>query len=140
MGAWCDIVWSLTLVMPLAFAATWDSPRGSKSVATAPVQAKNAVVTRLFPLLYPLFVLVMSARIAHERIAPAFVPQGGKTFSDAGARRSWQGSQTPRPLARVLRISNLARAVVDERISPVTRPHSITSATVNSSPISDFTG
>src|ERR1700732_3577388 len=31
-GAWFDIIWSLTLVMPLAFAATWDSPRGSKSV------------------------------------------------------------------------------------------------------------
>jgi two-component system cell cycle sensor histidine kinase/response regulator CckA len=72
-GAWFDIVWTLTLMMPFAFAATWDGTASSRSVAAAPVQAKNAVVTQLFPLLFPLFVLVMSARIAQERVALASI-------------------------------------------------------------------
>ncbi len=111
-GTWFDIIWSLTLVLPLGFAATWDSPRGSKSVTTAPVQAKNAVVTQLFPLLYPFFVLLMSARIAQERVALASIVVL-VSFACSSSRLLMTQHRQQRSTAALERTHGLLHAIIE---------------------------
>jgi len=69
-GDWFDILWSSVFFVPLWAAGTWSRSEHAELPA-ARVQSKGMVVTQLFPLLYPLMILVMSAGIARERIALA---------------------------------------------------------------------
>jgi diguanylate cyclase (GGDEF)-like protein len=69
-GAWFDLLWSVLLVMSLSMAATWRALEPSPEPAK-PVHRRSLVATQLFPLLYPLLILAMSAGIAHERISLA---------------------------------------------------------------------
>jgi diguanylate cyclase (GGDEF)-like protein len=71
-GAWFDLLWSALLVAPTSIAATWrdhESERTTGNLET--IQARGLIVTQLFPLLYPLLILVMFARIAQARMALA---------------------------------------------------------------------
>jgi diguanylate cyclase (GGDEF)-like protein len=69
-GAWFDLLWSGLLLMSLTMAATWDQLEPSPEPAK-PVHRRSLIVTQLFPLLYPLLILAMSAGIARERISLA---------------------------------------------------------------------
>jgi diguanylate cyclase (GGDEF)-like protein len=71
-GAWFDLLWSALLVVPTSIAATWrdhETERTTGNLET--IQARGLIVTQLFPLLYPVLILVMFARIAQARIALA---------------------------------------------------------------------
>jgi len=72
-GRWYDIVWSLLLAIPLLIAATWNKAESSNASAGGAARAHNIVVQQLFPLLYPLLILLMSARNAatHPVLATA---------------------------------------------------------------------
>jgi diguanylate cyclase (GGDEF)-like protein len=66
-GAWFDALWSALLVMALWICASFradDDP----ALASAPAPRHSLIATQLFPLLYPLLILAMSAGIAHQRI------------------------------------------------------------------------
>ena len=54
----------------LGFAISWNQAPDSKT-AKVPGSTQTSVITQLFPLVYPLFVLFMSAQIAHDRVALA---------------------------------------------------------------------
>jgi diguanylate cyclase (GGDEF)-like protein len=69
-GAWFDLLWSALLVMSLAMSATWSALE-PPSDPGEPVHRRSLVATQLFPLLYPLLILAMSAGIARERISLA---------------------------------------------------------------------
>jgi predicted signal transduction protein with EAL and GGDEF domain len=71
-GSWLDILWSMLLMIPLVTAARWNRVEAPKPAAT-PVQARGLVITQLFPLVYPVLVLVVSAGIARQRIILASV-------------------------------------------------------------------
>lgn len=71
-GAWFDLLWSALLVFALAMSATWRAVE----LASEPVEEvprRSLVATQLFPLLYPLLILAMSAGIARERISLAAI-------------------------------------------------------------------
>ena len=72
-GAWFDIFWSLLLLMPLVTAATWNKAELPKPESETPTRVGSLVIAQLFPLIYPLLILIMFAEIAHERITLAVV-------------------------------------------------------------------
>ena len=71
-GDWFDLVWSAVFLIPLWTASNWDSA-GHAELPAAPVQSRAMVITQVFPLLYPLLILVMSAGIARVRIELASI-------------------------------------------------------------------
>jgi PAS domain S-box-containing protein len=72
-GSWFDACWSTTLLLYFGFATTWNTAGESNAGTTIPIRKPNSVVTQLFPLVYPLFILAMSAQIARERVSLASV-------------------------------------------------------------------
>jgi diguanylate cyclase (GGDEF)-like protein len=73
-GAWFDLLWSALLVAPICVAATWHSQEAEKAdEPTAPFHARGLIITQLFPLLYPLLILVMFTGIAQARITLAAI-------------------------------------------------------------------
>jgi two-component system cell cycle sensor histidine kinase/response regulator CckA len=72
-GSWFDFVWTGTLLVYLGFAVTWNRTGDSNAAGLPAVRGRGAVVTQLFPLVYPLFVLAMSSQIAQERVSLASV-------------------------------------------------------------------
>jgi diguanylate cyclase (GGDEF)-like protein len=71
-GAWFDLLWSVLLVAPTLIAATWRDHETERSTGNLEIiQARGLIVTQLFPLLYPLLILVMFARIAQARMTLA---------------------------------------------------------------------
>jgi diguanylate cyclase (GGDEF)-like protein len=69
-GAWFDILWSILLVVPLIIAAAWKQPAAA---AGSPETAKHEkrIHIEIFYLFYPLLILIMSLRIARERLGLA---------------------------------------------------------------------
>jgi diguanylate cyclase (GGDEF)-like protein len=72
-GAWFDICWSFLLLLPLVTAVTWDKAEFPKPETETAARVGSLVVAQLFPLLYPLLILIMFAQIAQERITLAVV-------------------------------------------------------------------
>lgn len=64
-GAWFDIVWSLLLLLRLLTAARWNLTEPPKPELPG-IHERGLVVTQLFPLLYPVFILVMSGYVTAE--------------------------------------------------------------------------
>jgi diguanylate cyclase (GGDEF)-like protein len=69
-GAWFDVLWSALLFMALWMCAT-SRPADEAPSVNSPTPRRSLIATQLFPLLYPLLILAMSAGIAHERISLA---------------------------------------------------------------------
>ena len=69
-GAWFDILWSLLLVLPTVIAATWKQAE-APAVQFDASSHDGRLSTEIFSLLYPLLVLLMSLRIARERLGLA---------------------------------------------------------------------
>ena len=108
-GRWYDIVWSLLLAIPLLIAATWNKAESSNAAAGGAARAHNIVVQQLFPLLYPLLILLMSARNAatHPVLATAIglvsfvcfsgrllVTQRRLQLSEAGFQKAKEAAET----------------------------------------------
>jgi diguanylate cyclase (GGDEF)-like protein len=82
-GVWFDLLWSVLLVLPMMIAATWDESKLSRTggpmsgdlMIGDPIsgRAQKLLVTQLFPLLYPLLILVMSAGIAKSHTLTATI-------------------------------------------------------------------
>jgi two-component system cell cycle sensor histidine kinase/response regulator CckA len=70
-GSWFDLAWSGTLLLNFGFAATWNRAEESSTGVAMPTRGASALVTQLFPLVYPLFVLTISAQIARDQVALA---------------------------------------------------------------------
>ena len=70
-GSWFDMCWSGTLLLYFGFAATWSRVDEPHAATVVPTRAAGTLVTQLFPLVYPLFVLTISAQIAREQVALA---------------------------------------------------------------------
>jgi diguanylate cyclase (GGDEF)-like protein len=60
-GHWFDVVWSLSLCIPLVLALTWNQ---QASVASLPAHAERIVLNHLFPLVYPFFAVLLLVREA----------------------------------------------------------------------------
>ncbi|MGP0020054.1 MAG: GGDEF domain-containing protein [Candidatus Sulfotelmatobacter sp.] len=71
-GAWFDLFWSGLLVVPIVIASTWKQAEAPELSFEQPRREKR-IYTEIFFLLYPLLVLIMSLRIARERLGLAAV-------------------------------------------------------------------
>jgi diguanylate cyclase (GGDEF)-like protein len=71
-GAWFDLLWSGLLFVPIVIAATWRQAEAPEVSFEQPRREKR-IYTEMFFLLYPLLVLIMSLRIARERLGLAAV-------------------------------------------------------------------
>jgi len=60
-GHWFDLVWSLSLCIPLLLALTWNQ---QASVASLPAHAERIVLNHIFPLVYPFFAVLLLVREA----------------------------------------------------------------------------
>lgn len=69
-GAWFDLLWSALLLIPLGIAATWSQTEPPELPLESPRREKP-VYAEMFHLLFPLLVLLMSLRIARERLGLA---------------------------------------------------------------------
>ncbi len=69
-GTWFDLLCSALLVIPTWIAATWKQEEAPELPLEAPRRDKR-IYTEIFYLFYPLLVLVMSLRIARERLGLA---------------------------------------------------------------------
>jgi diguanylate cyclase (GGDEF)-like protein len=70
LGTWFDLLWSTLLVIPVVIAATWKQVE-SPDLPLEPRQREKRIYGEIFHLLYPLLVLLMSLRIARERLGLA---------------------------------------------------------------------
>lgn len=68
-GAWFDLLWSGMLLVPLLMAATWSETKISAEPARSGTH--RPLITQLFSLIYPLLILVMSVKIARDRLSVA---------------------------------------------------------------------
>jgi signal transduction histidine kinase/ActR/RegA family two-component response regulator len=83
-GMWFDLVWSLMLIVPLLIAATWKETAEAKPASDVPGTAQSLLVKQLFPLVFPLFTLLLSARIARQSFTfAAFIVVGSFVCSSA---------------------------------------------------------
>ncbi len=71
-GAWFDIVWSLLLLMRLLTADRWNLVEAPRPELPT-LRERGLVITQLFPLLYPAFILVMSAYVRPEWMRMAWL-------------------------------------------------------------------
>jgi len=71
-GAWFDLLWSVLLIVPMFLAVTWKQAE-SPEVSHDPPTRDKRIYTEVFYLLYPVLVLIMSVRIARERLELAAV-------------------------------------------------------------------
>ena len=71
-GAWFDLLWSAMLIVPLLLAITWKQAESPEVSLEAPMREKH-IYSEVFYLLYPVLVLIMSVRIARERLPLAAV-------------------------------------------------------------------
>jgi diguanylate cyclase (GGDEF)-like protein len=70
-GAWFDLLWSALLVTPAIMATAWKQ---EESPEFAPeVLKRGKIYSEVFYLLYPMLVLIMSLRIAKERLGLAAI-------------------------------------------------------------------
>lgn len=69
-GQWFDILWSLLILVPTLIAVTWKQSEAPEVDFEAPPR-ENRVYTEIFFLIYPMLVLLMSLRIARERLGLA---------------------------------------------------------------------
>jgi len=69
-GAWFDVLWSTVLVVPLIASATWIPSEETKD-ENFRAAARNQLLTQLFALIFPVLIVLMSLRIAEERISLA---------------------------------------------------------------------
>ena len=66
-GEWFDVLWSVLLIIPLVIAITWNE-HGAPNEPDPRAAARSQLVTQAFTLLFPAVVLIMSARIAQQRM------------------------------------------------------------------------
>jgi len=69
-GSWFDLVWNVNLAVPLVLAAAWQQPAVQDFSAEGAKHDKK-IYTEIFYLFFPLLILVMSLRIATERLSLA---------------------------------------------------------------------
>jgi diguanylate cyclase (GGDEF)-like protein len=69
-GAWFDLFWSGLLVVPLIIANIWKQTEAPELTLEAP-QREKRIYREIVFLIYPLLVLLMSLRIARERLGLA---------------------------------------------------------------------
>lgn len=67
-GEWFDVLWTVLLIVPLFIAITWDEKQPAQADADPQAAARSQLVTQVFTLLFPAVVLIMSARIAQQRL------------------------------------------------------------------------
>ncbi len=66
-GQWFDLLWSLLLLIPAGIATAWKQAEAPALPLEQPRRDKR-VYAEIFYLLYPLLVLIMSLRIAQQRL------------------------------------------------------------------------
>ena len=69
-GSWFDLVWCVNSIGPLVLAAAWIQPAVQESAAEGTKREKK-IYTEIFYLFFPLLILVMSSRIAGQRLGLA---------------------------------------------------------------------
>lgn len=70
LGAWFDLLWSSLLLIPMLIAVTWKQAE-PLALALDPPQHEKRIYVEISCLVYPLLVLLMSLRIARERLGLA---------------------------------------------------------------------
>ena len=71
-GQWFDLLWSALLIIPMAIAVSWTQAE-APPVSLEPVPREKRIYSDALFLIYPLLVLLMSLRIARERLGLAAV-------------------------------------------------------------------
>ena len=70
-GAWFDLLWSALIFLPLAFAESWKQQEDAPESSAQVLPPAKHLYTQMSYLLYPLLVLIMSVRIARDRLGLA---------------------------------------------------------------------
>jgi diguanylate cyclase (GGDEF)-like protein len=70
LGAWFDLVWSTSLMVPVLIAVTWKQAEAPE-MSLDPPRGEKRIYMEIFYLLYPFLLLLMSLRIARERLGLA---------------------------------------------------------------------
>jgi diguanylate cyclase (GGDEF)-like protein len=71
-GQWFDFLWSALLLVPTVIATAWKQLEAPE-ITLEPRPKEKRIYLEIFYLLYPLLVLLMSLRIAHDHLALAAV-------------------------------------------------------------------
>lgn len=66
-GQWFDLLWSAMLLVPMVIATAWKQVE-APAVALEPVRQERRIYADISYLIYPLLVLIMSLRIAQQRL------------------------------------------------------------------------
>ncbi len=69
-GQWFDLLWSMLLVVPMIIAAAWRQAE-APAIPLEPPRREKRIYAEISYLLYPVLVLVMSLRIAQQRLTLA---------------------------------------------------------------------
>ena len=66
-GQWFDLLWSALLVVPMVIATVWKQSE-APSIPLEPPRREKRIYAEISYLLYPVLVLIMSLRIAQQRL------------------------------------------------------------------------
>jgi diguanylate cyclase (GGDEF)-like protein len=66
-GQWFDLLWSILLVVPMLIATAWKQAE-APVIPLEPPQREKRISAEISYLLYPVLVLIMSLRIAQQRL------------------------------------------------------------------------
>ena len=66
-GQWFDLLWSVLLVVPMVIATAWKQAE-APAIPLGPPPRQKRVFSEISYLLYPVLVLIMSLRIAQQRL------------------------------------------------------------------------
>lgn len=70
-GSWFDLLWSGLLIIPLVMAETWDDSEITERTDNPRAAVHNQLFTQSFSLIFPVLIVIMSLRIAQQRLALA---------------------------------------------------------------------
>ena len=72
-AAWFDVVWGVPWLVPLLTASRWRETSQQSPVLPSALPARRLLITQLFPLIFPVLVLIMASQVARMQLALAAV-------------------------------------------------------------------
>jgi PAS domain S-box-containing protein len=63
-----DLIWSITLVIPIIIAADWTGAREPVPAKTSYARTSRLLTTQLMPLIFPLLIIILASQLVSRRL------------------------------------------------------------------------
>jgi PAS domain S-box-containing protein len=63
-----DLIWSITLLIPIIIAASWTGSREPVAARTSYVRTSRLLTTQFMPLIFPLLIIILASQLVGRRL------------------------------------------------------------------------